>query len=431
MSPPSEVAPAVAALPADANRELPLALNMEDPVGAAVPGRPGMVPAEALGLGLGVDAEEGPQGALEVQMNQQVPQQLDASMAEEIDPVDLFLNFLEGKMAGTTSNKMICAPECFHGTEVGEGLPSKQVMILSSGSSKIIEADDEELNAQGLKPYPHMYLTTQHILTLTKSLATMHAQILSKGKVSKSVQEVCSNSASRNSMANVSIANENKNTTPEVCQPQLENNQVNVLKDKWTAQVTHLETVDTDMEIVVDVLKNANSSPRTIKKLEALRSDLPTLTQFLQFASSIQTRMVPCIGPIGINDIYLNENEEGEIISMAVRLRTGDEEMKGPVLRDISWLWLTLLEATTLRDRYMELCNEYCSSFNKTFSHLIKSGDCEELSYFDVMRDLGENFLHAFLTIVHKFVSSNTWFFDRRLHTTEGLISLVDIFSFL
>ncbi|KAK3862391.1 hypothetical protein Pcinc_031739 [Petrolisthes cinctipes] len=166
------------------------------------------------------------------------------------------------------------------------------------------------------------------------------------------------------------------------------------LKDRWTAQISRLHLVESNLTIMVDALTNTlGREERTVGRLEAL-----------------------------------NQQEEEDVI--AIRLRGGNK-LDAPPLRDATWVWLTLLEVETLRERYIELCDDYCNAFNKVLLRREASSIVEELSYFDVMRDLGENFLHAFLTIIHKFVVSGTWFFDRGLHTDEGIQSLVDVISFL
>ncbi|KAK4291586.1 hypothetical protein Pmani_035597 [Petrolisthes manimaculis] len=289
-------------------------------------------------------------------------------MARRIDQdviVELFMEYLEGKMVGTVIPDILCGPECFRGSEVGEGGAPDHTLLYRGGAVTICPAGPAELASRGLEMYPRDHLSTEHALL-----------------------------------------------------------------DRWTAQISRLHLVESNLTIMVDALTNTlGREERTVGRLEALKSDLPTLTQFLQFSSAMQPTRVPSVGPVLIRDVWIPSHEVEEDV-IAIRLRGGNK-LDAPPLRDATWVWLTLLEGETLRERYIELCDDYCNAFNKVLLRREASSIVEELSYFDVMRDLGENFLHAFLTIIHKFVVSGTWFFDRGLHTDEGIQSLVDVISFL
>lgn len=340
-------------------------------------------------------------------------------------------------MVGPVTPDMLCGPECFNGPEVGEGNTSDHALLYRGGTVTIIQANAHDLASRGLTTYPHVNLTTEHALTITRALATLHANTIIAQKYSKSEKKT-------NSQSQGNLLTDNDQSAADSNSQYFENAitderdqslshripfvEAGCVKDRWTAQVTRLHLAESNLSIMVDALQNSGSNQRTVRRLEALRSDLPTLTQFLQFASAMQTQRIPSVGPICMKDVWIASDEEEEVL--AVRFR-GGKELQGPPLRDAAWVWLTLLGGETLRDRYMELCDDYCNAFNKAVLNQEAANDIEELSYFDVMRDLGENFLHAFLTILHKFVVSGTWFFDRQLHTDEGLQSLVDVISFL
>ncbi|KAK4289388.1 hypothetical protein Pmani_037632, partial [Petrolisthes manimaculis] len=284
------------------------------------------------------------------------------------------------KMVGTVIPDILCGPECFRGSEVGEGGAPDHTLLYRGGRSP--SAPPAPLSSPpGPRDVPQ-----GSPLHRTRSVdGTNNGQPL--------IEAGC-------------------------------------LKDRWTAQISRLHLVESNLTIMVDALTNTlGREERTVGRLEALKSDLPTLTQFLQFSSAMQPTRVPSVGPVLIRDVWIPSHEVEEDV-IAIRLRGGNK-LDAPPLRDATWVWLTLLEGETLRERYIELCDDYCNAFNKVLLRREASSIVEELSYFDVMRDLGENFLHAFLTIIHKFVVSGTWFFDRGLHTDEGIQSLVDVISFL
>ncbi|XP_045125292.1 uncharacterized protein LOC123512780 isoform X1 [Portunus trituberculatus] len=332
------------------------------------------------------------------------------------DMAELFVKYLEGRMVGIVVPELPSGAEAIAEPEVGESSPPTHALLYQGGSVSLTTASASQLASRGLVPYPHVYLTTEHALTVTRALATLHAHTLIDRKA-----------------ANVDTLQEKpalNAPSSETSEEESEDKPSNV--DKWTAQITQLGLVDANLSVMVDALGNTQANERTVRRLEALRGDLPTLTQFLQFASVMQTTRVPSVGPVCIGDVWVPEVEpvEGEEV-VAIRLR-GGKDLQAPPLRDAAWSWLTLLSGETLRDRYMELCDDYCNAFNKALLRReAAGGSVEELSYFDVMRDLGENFLHAFLTVIHKFVVSGKWFFDRQLHTNEGLVALVDLVSFL
>ncbi|KAK7067586.1 hypothetical protein SK128_021050, partial [Halocaridina rubra] len=342
-------------------------------------------------------------------------------------------------MVGTVGPDMLIGPECFIGPEVGEGSPSGQALLYRGGTVSIIEADVQELANRGLRVYPHVNLTTEHALTITKALATLHANTLiaqlsnsQESKPNIPSQEKENTEDYQNANNQFSTLNEDNTDNEEKRQSLSERIHLvepGCVKDRWTAQVTRLHLAESNLSILVDALHHKGTNQRTVRRLEALKSDLPTLTQFLQFASAMQSHRIPSVGPICMRDVWIATNEEEEEI-LAIRFRDG-KELQGPPLRDAAWVWLTLLGGEVLRERYMELCDDYCNAFNKALLKQEATSLIEEISYFDVMRDLGENFLHAFLTILHKFVVSGTWFFDRQLHTDDGLQSLVDVISFL
>lgn len=338
-------------------------------------------------------------------------------------------------MVGMTSPDMLCGAECFVGPEVGEGGLPDHVLLYRGGTATIIHASSSDLTSRGLMPYPHLNLTTEHALIVTRALATLHVNTLIRAKSKEKVKvpsTTCSEKIeiAMQSTASITVDSEESGKDDKVKASSSRTVEAGCVKDKWTAQVSRLNIVESNLSIMVDALQSSGSNERTIRRLEALQSDLPTLTQFLQFASAMQTQRIPSVGPVHAGDIWIKEQEEEDEEIVAIRLR-GGQELEGPPLRDAAWIWLTLLGGDTLRERYMELCDDYCNAFNKALLHQESTFDVEEISYFDVMRDLGENFLHAFLTIIHKFVVSGNWFFDRHLHTEEGLLALVDVISFL
>lgn len=336
-------------------------------------------------------------------------------------------------MVGLSVPELSGVAEVGAGPEVGENGPPDHALLYQGGAVTLIPATPSQLSSRGLVPYPHVYLTTEHALALTRALATLHAHTLidrnlgthssltSFDTPKEEPQDVLSHPAELEVPVESHPLTPSEGEGAKPCQV-----------DKWTAQISQLSVVDANLSVMVDAMGATRGSDRTVRRLEALRGDLPTLTQFLQFASAMQTTRVPSVGPVCIGDVWVPEVEAAEDEEMvAVRLR-GGAGLQAPPLRDAAWAWLTLLSGDTLRDRYMELCDDYCSAFNKALLRREAAGAAvEELSYFDVMRDLGENFLHAFLTVIHKFVVSGKWFFDRQLHTEEGLVALVDLVSFL
>lgn len=339
-------------------------------------------------------------------------------------------------MVGMIGPDMLCGAECFVGPEVGEGAIPNHALLYRGGIAAIIQATSSDLTSRGLIPYPHINLTTEHALTVTRALATLHVNTLIQQTKSKEKSQAASSTQIKKpeceiqSAASITMDPEENGTEDRVKASSSRAVEAGCVKDKWTAQVSRLNIVESNLSIMVNALQSSGGNERTIQRLEALQSDLPTLTQFLQFASAMQTHRVPSVGPVHVGDIWITEEGEEEEEVVVIRLR-GGQDLDGPPLRDAAWIWLTLLGGDTLRERYMELCDDYCSAFNKALLHQESTYEVEEISYFDVMRDLGENFLHAFLTIIHKFVVSGNWFFDRHLHTEEGLQALVDVISFL
>nr|XP_053655817.1 uncharacterized protein LOC128704693 [Cherax quadricarinatus] len=347
---------------------------------------------------------------------------------------------MSGNMIGMVGPDTLCGAECFVGPEVGEGNTPDHALLYRGGVVTFIQANYADLISRGLIPYPYSTLTTEHALAVTRALATLHAHtLLEQAKQNKKSNAASPFQIKRNenefqSAASVTIdgAEGGECGTEEYVEAGSGRHvSRGCVKDKWTAQISQLHTVESNLSIMVDNLKNSGSNERTVRRLEALHSDLSTLTQFLQFASAMQTCRIPSVGPICGRDIWIRSQElEEEEDMIIIRLR-GSQELESPPLRDAAWIWLTLLRGDTLRDRYMELCDDYCNTFNKVLFRQEAASEVEEISYFDVMRDLGENFLHAFMTIIHKFVVSGTWFFDRQLHTEEGLQELVEVISFL
>lgn len=338
-------------------------------------------------------------------------------------------------MVGLVVPELSGAAEAAAGPEVGENGPPDHALLYQGGAVTIIPATPSQLESRGLVPYPHVYLTTEHALNLTRALATLHAHtLIDRQATSSSSSRDTHKEASKSTLSSPPVEFALHESPASLTTPGEEGEEgAKPSKvDKWTAQISQLNVVDANLSIMVDALGAAQGSERTVRRLEALRGDLPTLTQFLQFASAMQTTRVPSVGPVCIGDVWVPEVEaEGDEEVLAIRLR-GGAGLQAPPLRDAAWAWLTLLSGDTLRDRYMELCDDYCNAFNKALLRREAAGGAvEELSYFDVMRDLGENFLHAFLTVIHKFVISGKWFFDRQLHTEEGLVALVDLVSFL
>lgn len=390
---------------------------------------------------------------------------------------------------GPVTPGILCGSECFQGPEVGEGGTPDHALIYRGGAATICPARPSDLTAQGLEAYPRERLTTEHALLVTRALATLHADTLIRqasrlgqgneghentdrpeDKSTKSDDDTNSsvrNDTSLNSnntderlsndthnyeddsrsnndeRSNDGIrSNDDRSNNDDLSSNDRSRNgagstnegrplvEPGCVKDRWTAQISRLHVVKSNLTIMVNALTLAlGGEERTVRRLEALRSDLPTLTQFLQFASAMQTTRIPSMGPILIRDVWISSQEDEEDV-IAIRLR-GGSELKGPPLRDASWVWLTLMGGETLRARYTELCDDYCNAFNKAVLRHEAADTVAEMSYFDVIQDLGENFLHSFLTIIHKFVVSGTWFFDRGLHTDEGIQSLVDVISFL
>ncbi|XP_047477348.1 uncharacterized protein LOC125030970 isoform X1 [Penaeus chinensis] len=355
---------------------------------------------------------------------------------ESPDVMQLFLKYLEGKMVGAASPDMLCGPECFVGPEVGEDGAPDHALLYRGGVISIIEAKASELLSRGFGPYPHVNLTTEHALIVTRALATLHARAMvteatSENKVQGKALAGSTPVAESTSPSEDTVGGEDGDPAEEKEEQSSQHRiaEAGCVKDRWTAQVSQLHIVESNLSILVDALQNLGSNQRTVRRLEALRSDLPTLTQFLQFASAMQSCRIPSVGPVQVTDVWVPIGEEDEEV-VAIRLR-GGKALDAPPLRDAAWVWLTLLGGETLRDRYMELCDEYCNSFNKALLRLEAANQVEEMSYFDVMRDLGENFLHAFITVLHKFVVSGSWYFDRQLHTEEGMQALVEVISFL
>ncbi|XP_042225834.1 uncharacterized protein LOC121868895 isoform X1 [Homarus americanus] len=351
------------------------------------------------------------------------------------DLMDLFQQYLEGNLVGMIGLDMLCGAECFEGPDVGEGGPPTHALLYRGGVVTVIKANSTGLTSRGLTPYPHVNLTTEHALTVTRTLATLHANTcIEQEKLNKNSQSASATQMRNTESEILSTASTTTGTGESSTKEKIDTSSDNpvervCVKDKWTAQISQLEIVESNLSIMVDTLQSSGSNERTVRRLEALQSDLPTLTQFLRFASAMQTCKIPSVGPVCVGDIWIKPQDEEEDI-VAIRLR-GGPELESPPLRDAAWVWLTLLGADTLRDRYMELCDDYCNAFNKVLLRQDVTSRVEEIGYFDVMRDLGENFLHAFMTIIHKFVFSGTWFFDRQLHTDEGLQALVDVISFL
>ena len=201
--------------------------------------------------------------------------------------------------------------------------------------------------------------------------------------------------------------------------------------DILTAEVTQTEIAKANLSILKNRLDSFPEHSNVGRQLDNLKSDLNTLMEFIQFSSAVSKKWVPSVGPVGISDIWVPRDDEGG--ELAIRLR-GGTSLRAPPLRDSAWIWLTLMEPDNLRSRYTELCDEYCNAFNSGHHKLMaEPGQPVEeiLSYFDVMRDLGESFLHAFFTFLHKFTVSGSWYMDRRLFEDESIERTAALIQFL
>lgn len=290
--------------------------------------------------------------------------------------------------------------------EVGEGAPPTEALLFRGGSVKPISGRSSDLANGGFKPYEEPYLNTQFAIAVTKALASLHALLRARG--TKRLQQ-----------------RKDRSPPPPKKQDLLD-------QDIWTAQVSRASLVSSNLSIMCSQFEHENVSPRVIRKLDSLQQDISTFAQFLHFASTMQTESrLQSVGPICMCDIWLpTESSEEEGDTLVIRLR-GGSHLQAPPLRDVTWIWLTLLQPQLLQDRYIELCESYCSSFNGALKRMDGEKSVQELTLFDVMRDLGDSFLHGFLTIVHKFTVSGVWPLDRRLYTSEGIHAIAESIGFL
>ncbi|XP_018014285.1 uncharacterized protein LOC108671290 isoform X2 [Hyalella azteca] len=304
-------------------------------------------------------------------------------------------------------------------------------IIFRSGRPRVIKAtSSDDLYRQGLQPYPRKDLTTHHALLVTRALASLHAHcsVLQKDGLdlpNPNVAELrdiarfakCPTAASGKSECSMAKV--------EVCNGEC--------GDALTSEVTQVDIANANLDILIHRLHANPDNGHIRNRLANLRSDLPTLMDFIRFSSAVSKKWMVSVGPISTCDVWINRhNEEDDIV--ALRLR-GGTSLRAPPLRDAAWVWLTLLEPSMLRERYTELCDAYCLTYNSTHHRLVSTDSEQEpeelLTYFDLMRDLGESFLHAFLTFLYKFVVSKTWFVDRELYLPSGITRTTEILQYL
>ena len=318
--------------------------------------------------------------------------------------------------------------------EVGEDGSPTTSLIFKNGKTSVISSSSETLKQMGLAPYPRLHLNTQHALMITRALATLHAH--SVGNVDDTINDCIVNgnhdvkdkyvyAKCPTSMA--SGQNECLMDKTEECNGEC--------GDKLTSEITRLDITLSNLHILLDRMRGNNSYTNVVRQLSNLEVDVKTLVDFIQFSSAISKKWVASVGPISACDIWIKDSPDDDDMDdfIAIRLR-GGTSLRAPPLRDAAWVWLTLIEPSALRDRYSELCEEYCTAFNAAHHRLTgEPGQPTEeiLSYFDIMRDLGECFLHAFFTLLHKYVVSGTWYVDRELYKPEGLARVVAIIEFL
>ncbi|KAF2362097.1 hypothetical protein FHG87_007147 [Trinorchestia longiramus] len=351
--------------------------------------------------------------------------------SSDADAAVLFIQYLEGRMAEPTNieERLAALPKPGSMAALEDEAP-KTCIIFRGGRPRVHTATSDDLYRRGLKPYPRKDLTTLHAHLVTRALASLHAH-------SSVIQEDHTDLPNPNSPELRDIARFAK--CPTAASGNLECSMAKVevcngeCGDALTSEITQPNIANANLDILLEKLKPHAEYDHIRSHLTNLRSDLATLMDFIRFSSAISKKWMVSVGPICCSDVWVNQtNEEEDVV--ALRLR-GGSSLRAPPLRDAAWVWLTLLHPDVLRERYTELCDTYCLAFNSTH-HRLTSSDPDRLpeelmSYFDVMRDLGESFLHAFLAVLHKFVVSKTWFLDRELHTPAGTTRMAEILQYL
>lgn len=313
--------------------------------------------------------------------------------------------------------------------EVGEAGPPSICLLFRSGRSSVVPASSRTLDSMGLVPYPHMDLTTQHALSITRALATLHAHAMGTSAVKRNDRSI-NGSLELRDMCVFSKCPSTLYAEKECAMTKVEecNGECG---DILTAEITQAEVTISNLTILSEYLKNSVQHSHIVRQLNSLSTDVSTLMDFIQFSSAVSKKWVTSIGPISISDVWISTDDEDDAI--AIRMR-GGKALRAPPLRDAAWVWLTLMDPINLRDRYSELCDEYCNAYNASYHRMTAEPGQpvqELLSYFDVMRDLGESFLHAFFTYLHKFVSSSTWFMDHELYEENASIRIASVLEFL
>ncbi|RXG70752.1 hypothetical protein Avbf_05094 [Armadillidium vulgare] len=308
-------------------------------------------------------------------------------------------------------------------SELEEGRSPSKALYFKKGSVSLISGSSSSLEKRGFKPFDDTHFNTQFALAVTEALATFHGILCSKGiRNLKNAGENSHNNERRNKLSTIQCDDLNSESSVS---DYIDCKSFASI-DPWTSQISNHSLIVANLSIMVSQFRTENISPRIIHKLECLKNDVHMFSKFIQFASAMQMeKCLQSIGPISMCDIWVPKTStvEGQLETLIIRLR-GGPDLQAPPMRDITWIWLTLLRPEILHDRYTELCESYYTSFNNTVKRHNSSQSIEELTLFDVMRDLGDSFLHAFLTIVHKFTLSGVWCLDRQLHTSEGIRSI-------
>lgn len=314
--------------------------------------------------------------------------------------------------------------------EVGEDGSPSMCLLFRSGRTSIIPATSDTLFKMGLQPYPRLDLTTQHALSITRALATLHAHAAGTSAAKRNDRSINGSLEIRDMYvySKCPSASYIGDTPCKMGEVEECNGECG---DVLTAEITQLDVAKNNLSILGNFLKATEQHAHVVRQLTNLETDLSTLMDFIQFSSAVSKKWIASIGPISACDIWVSPEEEQDIIG--IRLR-GGPSLRAPPLRDAAWVWLTLIEPLILRERYSELCDEYCNAFNSAYHRLTAEPGQpvqEVMSYFDVMRDLGESFLHAFFTLLHKFVSSGTWYLDRQLYGENGPSRMAAVLEFL
>jgi len=314
-------------------------------------------------------------------------------------------------------------------------------LLVRDGRLSVVEASSSSLDRMGLRVYPHYHLTTQHALAVTRTLATLHAHACCANAAGGELTSSAADSVNTKEvkavveMSKCPAKGGSQGKIKCFIEEELEEECNGECGDRLTNEITNVDICQSNISILRHLLANKRENTQIVRKLATLDDDLSTLVDFMKFSSAVCKKWVASVGAISMCDIWVG-GEDCDTSTLAIRLR-GGRSLRAPPLRDAAWTWLTLMDPTNLRERYTELCNEYCSAFNLEYHRLITGSigagaDVEEvLSYFDVMRDLGESFLHAFFTFVHKLVLSHTWCLDRGLHKANADQRIVPVLEFL